>query len=398
MVDRPLYMKKLQELKDKQVIKVVTGIRRCGKSTLLKMFQSYLSLEGILDEQIISINFENMDYSHLRTAESLYDYISKQINPDKPNYIFLDEIQLVSEFPRVVDSLFIRENTDIYITGSNADILSSELSTLLSGRYIEIKMLPYSFKEYLDARGNDSDLEQKYSDYLQFGSFPYAVNFVDNPSLADDYLQGILNTVIVKDITRRHNIQDITSLEDILRFLFDNIGSPCSYKRISDTLTLSGRNVSVPTVSTYIKALMESFIIYEAKRYDIKGRRYLKSLQKYYVADIGLRNSLLGNKGTDIGHILENVIYLELLRRGNKVFVGKTYSYEVDFIALSGSNKEYYQVAATVRDQDVLERELRPLRTVKDHFPKTLLTLDNDPDRIYDGIKVTNALRFLTES
>ncbi len=398
MVDRPLYMKKLQELKDKQVIKVVTGIRRCGKSTLLKMFQSYLSLEGILDEQIISINFENMDYSHLRTAESLYDYISKQINPDKPNYIFLDEIQLVSEFPRVVDSLFIRENTDIYITGSNADILSSELSTLLSGRYIEIKMLPYSFKEYLDARGNDSDLEQKYSDYLQFGSFPYAVNFVDNPSLADDYLQGILNTVIVKDITRRHNIQDITSLEDILRFLFDNIGSPCSYKRISDTLTLSGRTVSVPTVSTYIKALMESFIIYEAKRYDIKGRRYLKSLQKYYVADIGLRNSLLGNKGTDIGHILENVIYLELLRRGNKVFVGKTYSYEVDFIALSGSNKEYYQVAATVRDPDVLERELRSLRTVKDHFPKTLLTLDKDPDRIYDGIKVTNALRFLTES
>ena len=396
MIKRPIYMQKLRDLQDKQIIKVITGIRRCGKSTLLKMFQSYLIEEGIPDEQIISINFENMDYGHLLNAESLYEYISKLIQSDSMHYIFLDEIQLVKEFPRVVDSLFIKENSDIYITGSNADILSSELSTLLSGRYIEIKMLPYSFSEYLAARGNASDLQQKYNDYLQYGSFPYAVNFIDNPALADDYLQGILNTVIVKDISKRNNIHDLSSLEDVLRFLFDNIGSTCSYKKISDTLTSEGRKVTVPTVSSYIKALMESFIIYEAKRYDIKGRQYLKSLQKYYIADIGLRNSLLGNKGADIGHLLENIIYLELLRRGNKVFIGKTYEYEVDFVALSGSNRVYYQVAATVRDSDVLDRELRPLRLVKDHFPKILLTLDNDPDRIYDGIRVTNALRFLT--
>lgn len=395
LIQREEYLNRLIALKDKQIIKVVTGIRRCGKSKLLELYQQWLLEQGVDEEQIISINFEDLDFEELTEYKKLYAYLKERLLKDKMTYIFLDEIQNVDQFPKVVDSLYIKENVDIYITGSNANMLSSEIATLLSGRYMQIEMLPFSFKEYMISTGSMDDRGTKYVDYLQNSSFPYTLELKDQPDEIRNYLEGLYNTIVVKDIMDRKKITDPMMLKSILRFLFDSIGSPLSSKKIADTMTSAGRKIDARTVEKYLEVLTESYIIYQAKRYNIKGKQYLKTLEKYYVADIGFRFMLLGSRQMDAGHILKNVVYLELLRRGYDVYVGKVDEFEVDFVAQKGKGTMYFQVALSVRDEATLERELRPLQSIKDHYPKVILTMDDDPEVHYDGIRRINARDWL---
>lgn len=389
------YLDRLIAFKDKQLIKVVTGIRRCGKSTLFEIYQDYLISNNVTSDQIISINFEDYDYEELLEPERLYEYIKSKIIIDKKMYVFLDEVQNVKDFHKVVDSLFIKKNIDLYITGSNAYMLSSDIATLISGRYVEIKMLPLSFKEYVLSTGNENELQRKYREYIEFSSFPYVLELNKNKKIIGDYLDGLLNTIILKDIVQRHKIADILMFKSILRFLFDNIGNQLSSKKIADTLTSNGRKIDSKTVEKYINALIESYVIYQANRYNIKGKEYLKTLEKYYVVDIGLRYALLGSSPYDTGHILENVIYLELIRRGYEVYVGKINDLEVDFVAMKENKIIYFQVAATTRDNQTLARELASLEKISDHYQKFILTLDDDPETNYNGIRKINALDWL---
>lgn len=395
VLERTEYLNKLIAFKDKQLIKVVTGIRRCGKSTLLTIYQDWLRSQEVLDEQIITINFEDMDFENLTDYKVLYTYLKSRLVKGKMTYIFLDEIQHVENFPRVIDSLYIKKNVDIYITGSNAYMLSSEIATLISGRYVQIEMLPLSFKEYMESTGSMNDRGIKYTEYLENSSFPYTLELKGQPDEIKDYLEGIFNSIVVKDIVSRKKITDVMMLKSVLRFVFDNIGNPLSSKKITDTMSSNGRKADVKTIEKYLEALMESYVIYQAKRYNIKGKQYLKTLEKYYVVDIGLRYMLLGSRSYDAGHILENVVYLELLRREYDVYVGKIDSFEVDFVTKNSKGIVYYQVALTVRDEKTLERELRPLMAIRDHYPKFILTLDEDPEAQYDGIRRINARDWL---
>lgn len=391
IIERKEYLNKLITWKDKQLIKIVTGVRRCGKSVLLKMYQDYLKNNGVKESQIVTINFEDLDYEELTNYKKLDNYLKEKLIPNKMTYIFLDEIQNVDQFPKVLDSFYIKDNVDIYVTGSNAHMLSSEIATMISGRYIQIEMLPLSFKEYMESTGNMNDRGIKYTEYLQNSSFPYALQLKNQPDEIRDYLEGIYNTIVVKDIVHRKNITDTMMLKNILKFVFDNIGNPLSSKKISDTMTSLGRKINSRTVEKYLEAFSESYIIYPAKRYNIKGKEYLKSLEKYYIVDIGMRYMLLGSKMMDTGHILENVVYLELLRRGYDVYVGKIDNYEVNFVAQNHKGTIYYQVALIVRDEKTLQRELRPLQAIRDHYPKVILTMDEDPEIQYDGIRRINA-------
>ena len=394
-VERKEYLDKLIAFRDKQIIKIVTGVRRCGKSTLMEIYQDYLKNQGVSEEQIIAVNLEDYDFYELRSPRMLYAYIKERLVKDRMTYVFLDEIQHCEEFPAVIDSLFIKKNVDLYVTGSNAYMLSSEIATLISGRYVEISMLPLSFKEYVSYTGNTNELARKYTAYIENSSFPYALELINQPKEIRDYLDGIYNTIVVKDIARRNKIPDTMMLESVARFVFDNIGNQLSTKKIADTMTSDGRKIDTKTVEKYLRALMESFIVYQAKRYNIKGKQYLKTLEKYYVVDIGLRYMLLGSRSTDVGHILENVVYLELLRRGSDVYVGKLDELEVDFVAMDSKTIVYYQVAASVRDEKTLQRELAPLQKIADHYQKMILTLDEDPEADYEGIRRVNALDWL---
>ena len=395
IIERKEYLNKLITWKDKQLIKIVTGVRRCGKSVLLKMYQDYLKNNGVKESQIVTINFEDLDYEELTNYKKLDNYLKEKLIPNKMTYIFLDESQNVDQFPKVLDSLYIKDNVDIYVTGSNAHMLSSEIATMISGRYIQIEMLPLSFKEYMESTGNMNDRGIKYTEYLQNSSFPYALQLKNQPDEIRDYLEGIYNTIVVKDIVHRKNITDTMMLKRVLKFVFDNIGNPLSSKKISDTMTSLGRKINSRTVEKYLEAFSESYIIYPAKRYNIKGKEYLKALEKYYIVDIGMRYMLLGSKMMDTGHILENVVYLELLRRGYDVYVGKIDNYEVNFVAQNHKGTIYYQVALTVRDEKTLQRELRPLQAIRDHYPKVILTMDEDPEIQYDGIRRINARDWL---
>lgn len=395
LLERKEYLDKLITFRDKQIIKMVTGIRRCGKSTLLRLYQDWLKAHGVSENQIISINFEDMDYEELTDYKKLYAYLKERLVRDNMTYIFLDEIQHVDNFPKVVDSLYIKEKVDIYMTGSNAYMLSSEIATLISGRYVQIEMLPLSFREYMESTGSMDDRGVKYTEYLENSSFPFTLELKGHPDEIRDYLEGLYNTIVVKDIVNRKRITDTMMLKSVLRFVFDNIGNPLSSKKIADTMTSDGRKIDVKTVEKYLEALSESYIIYQAKRYNIKGKQYLKTLEKYYVVDIGLRFMLLGSRQVDAGHILENVIYLELLRRGYDVYVGKIDTFEVDFVAQNRKGTAYFQVALTARDEKTLERELRPLQAIRDHYPKVLLTMDEDPEAQYEGIRRLNARDWL---
>ena len=391
MIERTRYIDKLIKLQNTKIIKVVTGVRRCGKSTLLSQFRQHLIESGVRADQCISINLEDIANEPLLEYHALYDFILQRLHPDRMNYIFLDEIQLVQHFEKAVDSLFLRENIDIYLTGSNAYMLSGELATLLSGRYIEISMLPLSFKEYYSLEGGDP--KAAFLKYYNVGGFPYIITLND-VAIQNDYLNGIYSTVLLKDIVERRRISDVGMLEAVIKFLFDNIGNIVSPKKIADSLTSAGRKTTANTVYNYINALKDAFILYEAGRYDIKGRQHLRSLEKYYIVDISLRNLLLGKRAMDVGHILENIVYLELKRRGYDVYIGKVGALEVDFIAVNGDDRVYYQVAASVLDPATYEREFAPLKLINDNYPKFVLTMDDFPMG-ESGIKQQNIVDFL---
>ncbi len=395
MIERKEYLDMLLRWKDKQVIKVITGIRRCGKSTLMEMFQQHLLKQGVGQEHIIAVNLEDYDNMELRDPMMLHKHITGQASPEGKTYVFLDEIQNVRDFPPMVDSLFTRKNLDLYITGSNAYMLSGEIATHLSGRYVTVDMLPLSFAEYVSWTGDETDLPRKYREYLESSSFPYVTELGNDQKAIEEYLSGIYHTVVLKDVVGRLKNADPMMLESILRFLLSSIGSPLSTKKIADTMVSAGRKIDVRTVEKYIQAFMDAYILYQAKRYDIKGKQHLKTQEKYYAVDVGLRFLLLGRQQLDTGHLLENIVYLELLRRGYTVYIGKMDSLEVDFVAVNQDGTTYYQVAASAREPSTLERELRSLQKISDHYPKYILTLDEDPDADYDGIRRINALRWL---
>lgn len=395
MINRKEYLDNLKALKDKQVIKVVAGVRRCGKSTLFELYIDYLKQMGI--DEIISINLEDLDNADLLDYRALYKFINQKLVPGKMNYIFIDEVQKCAGFEKTVDSLFIKKNCDVYITGSNAYLLSGELATLLSGRYIQIDMLPFSFKEYYEATKDSGKSKQKLFDaYLRYGSFPYVAYLENDEKIISQYIEGVYNTILIKDVATREKINDITVLENILKTVASSIGSPVSAKKISDTLVSGGRKISPNTVESYLRALTDSYILYNAARYDIKGRQFLKTLGKYYFVDTGIRNHVITQSAKDLGHLLENVVYLELMRRKNRVNIGKLSEKEVDFVATDISGVEYYQVSASVLDEKTLERELAPLREIKDNYPKTLLTLDDIGNGAnYEGIRQVNVIDWL---
>lgn len=392
MIDRVKYLDRLKKWKDKDLIKVVTGIRRCGKSTLFELYIDYLKSLGIEDNHIISINFEDPD-NQFDNYKDLYRYVKELIKDKKQYYVFLDEIQNVPEFQKAVDGLYIIKNVDVYITGSNAYLLSGELATLLSGRYIEIKMYPLSFKEYADYYKKEAD-EKVYLNYINRSSFPYTLK-LEEESEIDDYLDALYNTIILKDVAQRRKIADISMLKTVSKFMFDNIGNSLSVKKIADTLTSDGRSISVHTVENYLDALVESFIFNKVSRFDVKGKQYLQSGEKYYATDVTMRYAILGRRNIDVGHILENIVYLELIRRGYKVYIGKTGEKEIDFVAENKEGFTYFQVAYTTREESTLERELKPLQEIKDHYPKYILTMDVDPIVDFDGIKKINVLDWL---
>ena len=406
-IDRKEYLDFLVKSKDRQIIKVVSGVRRCGKSTLFEIYKDFLLENGVAKNQIISINFEDIDYEELTDYKKLYEYIKSKMIGDKKNYIFLDEIQHVDKFEKVVDSLFIKENTDLYITGSNAYFMSSELATLLSGRYIELKMLPLSFKEYYQAKLEYEKLEQKenrilktliqyYNEYIVNSSFPYTLQLDSDLKNIHEYLSGIYNSVLLKDIVARLKISDVMRLESVVKYIFDNIGNLTSLSKIANTLTSMGRKTDTKTIEKYIRGLTDSLLVHEVSRYNIKGKEFLSTLSKYYVADLGLRQMILGNRNIDMGHILENIIYLELLRRKGNVYVGQFDKNEIDFVVINSNEIKYYQVALTVLDENTLKRELDAFKNIKDNYPKYLITLDDVMvNTDYDGIKVVNALEWL---
>ena len=408
-IDRKEYLDFLVKSKDRQIIKVVSGVRRCGKSTLFEMYKDFLLENGVAKNQIISINFEDMDYEELTDYKKLYEYIKSKMIGDKKNYIFLDEIQHVDKFEKVVDSLFIKENTDLYITGSNAYFMSSELATILSGRYIELKMLPLSFKEYYQAKLEYEKMEQKenrtlktliqyYNEYIVNSSFPYTLQLDSDLKNIHEYLSGIYNSVLLKDIIARLKILDVMRLESVVKYIFDNIGNLTSLSKIANTLTSMGRKTDAKTIEKYIRGLTDSLLVHEVSRYNIKGKEFLSTLSKYYVADLGLRQMILGNRNIDMGHILENIIYLELLRRKGNVYVGQFDKNEIDFVVINSNEIEYYQVALTVLDENTLKRELDAFKNIKDNYLKYLITLDDVMvNTDYDGIKVVNALEWLLE-
>ncbi len=393
-IERRDYLDKLIAFKDKKLIKVITGIRRCGKSTIMEIFRDWLLNNGVSPEQILYLNFEDYDNIELRNPLALHQYIKPLILSNKPTYIFFDEIQHVKDFPDIINSINLKPNVDLYVTGSNAYMLSNEIATLLSGRYVEIAMLPLSFKEYVQGCGGSDNLEKAYTNYITQSSFPYTLA-LDRPKDITDYLNGVYNTVVMKDIISRKKIQDVMMLESVIRFVADNIGNMLSTKRIADIMTADGRKIDQKTVEKYLTSLCETFFVYEAKRYNVKGKQLLKTLGKYYLVDVGLRRMLLGGRSFDAGRLLENVVYLELLRRQKSVYIGKIDNLEVDFVAIDENDIVYYQVAATVRDEATLKRELSSLQQINDQYPKYILTLDEDPEADYDGIKRINALKWL---
>lgn len=399
MINRELYMNKLLAYKDTEFIKIITGIRRCGKSSLLKLF-----MEKILEENktanVIYMNFESFEFDDITNYKDMYNKIKEKINKKEKNYILLDEVQRIKEWEKAVNALTVDFNSDIYITGSNAYLLSSELSTFLSGRYIEIRILPLSFKEFLDFTKLEDNLtiEDKFIEYVKFGGMPGIITLKNEENLYENAIKGIYNTVFMKDVVERNKLVDATLLEKILKFLMSNIGSLISSKKIADFLTSQGTKITHNTVLNYLKMLENAYIIYRVPRYDIKGKELLKTLEKYYIVDTGIRNIILGFRNSDFGHIIENIVYFELLRRGYEVTIGKTDSLEVDFIATNSNDKKYYQVTYTMINESVKNRELNSLKNINDNYEKTVLTMD----KLYnntceDGIKIKYLIDFLLE-
>lgn len=401
MIIRQEYLNQLRLLKDQKVIKVITGIRRSGKSTLLELFREDLKKQNIAKEQIQFFNFEEEKNVDLRDWRKLHQTIEEKLVQNKMNYIFLDEIQKVDHFEELVNSLFVKKNVDLYITGSNAFLLSSELATLLTGRYISIHLLPFSFKEYTEMYPDETNYDRLFEKYLNSSSFPEVVRLSKvNEELANNYLKDLYNTIVNKDIAKRYSIRNEIDFERTIKFVFDSIGSPLSARNIANTLKNESINVFHGTIINYLQYLTKSYMIYPVNRYDIKGKKILITNDKYYVVDLGLRNLLLSDSPkSDIGHRLENVVYLELLRLNKgKIFVGKNEDSEVDFILQMPNGKRvYYQVAYQVNDRpETLKRELAPFFKIKDNYPKILLTMDLVPEE-FEGIKKINIVNWLLD-
>ena len=400
MIIRENYLKKLIDSKDTEFIKVITGIRRSGKSTLLLMFKDYLFKNGVKQENIIHINFESGLYDNIKNYKDLYQYVKEKIKNNKI-YLLLDEVQNVESWEKAINAFKVDFDIDIYITGSNAYLLSSELSTFLSGRYIEIKMYPLSFKEFLMFNKYDeNNLEDKFNEYLKYGGLPAITLIKNNDALVLSYLNDIYNTIVKKDIIDRNNIKDVALLENIIKYLFSNVGSPISSNKICDYLNSNKivQKANHQTIDNYLNMLEKSYIIYKADRTDVKSKALLKTLGKYYVTDTGLRNIILGFRNINEGHLLENIVYLELLRRGYKVSIGKTLDYEVDFVAENTHTIKYYQVTQTLSDEQVKNRELRSLESISDNYEKIILSMDKSINNDYNGIKVKNIINWLLEN
>lgn len=396
LIERPQYLNFLIRNKDLPLIKVITGVRRSGKSTLFTLYKNYLTASGVPEERIIAINFEDLAFEDLQEYHVLYRYILEQLRPGGKNYIFLDEIQHVPQFEKAVDSLFIKDNVDLYITGSNAYFLSGDLATLLAGRYVEMQMLPLSFREFFSGLDAPLSLEAAYEAYTKDSSFPFALALRGKEQNISEYLSGIYNTILIKDTLTRLRTANPAILQSIMKYMAANIGSLISPSKIANTLTSMGRKTNNKTIERYLTSLTDSLLLYQADRFDVRGKNILKTNAKYYLVDPAFRRLLMNDTGRDTGHILENIIYLELLRRGNKVFVGQLPGGEIDFVCESETGLSYYQVALSTLDPAVLDRELKPLRALSDQYPKYLLTLDTiTPSANYEGILKRNALRWL---
>lgn len=397
---RNSYFQSVNIFKDKQVIKVFTGMRRCGKSVLMEQYIQKLRNEGISDSQIIFIRLDDLENELLLHYSNLYAFIKSSLLDDKMNYVFIDEVQMCHDFQKAVLSLFNYKNVDLYLTGSNADLLSGELATLLSGRYVTIDMLPFSFSEYLECTKENNfpeqSLEESYFDYIRFGSMPFTVQLQKNQESIYQYLNGVYNTVIVKDIARRHQIKDMEVLESVIKFMFENCGNICTSKKISDTLTSSGRKTTQPTVENYMHFLEECFLIYKVERYDVRGKERLKNLAKYYITDIGLRNIVLGFKNINMEVTLENLVFLELKRKHFEIFTGRNNEAEIDFVVKKQNQILYIQVAESVKDSATLERELSAFKNINDSYPRILITMDKSLNEDYNGVRNINALDFFT--
>lgn len=386
-------MEWLARWRDKDVIKVVTGLRRCGKSSVLELYRRQLLERGVSDANVLSINFESMEEEYPLDARGVYRYVAQRVSPGM-NYVFLDEVQHVSDFERVVDGLAVRDDVDLYITGSNAYFLSGELATLLTGRYVELRMLPFSFAEYRAARPEGEDVDDAFNRYLTFGGMPFAAALDDAQSIAD-YLGGVFSTIVLEDVARRHPRIDMRAFRDLAAFVADNVGNISSRKRMASGLSAAGTKTTAGTVGTYLDALMENYLLFKADRYDLKGREYLETLEKYYLGDLGFRFWLLGKAQGDLGHRLENAVYLELLRRYRRVAVGKMGAAEVDFVAMGDDGPHYVQVALSILDEGTREREFAPLRKIADNYPKTVLTLDRVGVGDCDGMRHVNAVDWM---
>ena len=393
MIKRIEYLEKLNSYKEKELIKVITGLRRSGKSILMEQFIDYLKETGVKDNKIIKINFEEKENEDLLDKDELYKYLIEKIKNNKEvySYLFLDEIQKVKDFQIIIDSLYVKKNIDIYITGSNADLLSSELATLLTGRYVEIKMLPLSYKEYID---NKNDSTESFNNYLNNGGLPYLLN-LETDEMKYEYIMGLYNTILNNDIIRRHNDIDISTFENILNFIIDNISNIMSPNSIANTLNSYGKKVSYNTVEKYIRYMKECYLIYECNRYNILGKQNLKTLSKYYLVDLGFKKVPSIKNNANIGYNIENIVYIELLRRGNIVNVGKVNNLEVDFVVKKENEIEYYQVSTSLYDEKTKAREINSLKAIKDNYKKTILTLDDYGVGNVDGINIVNLRKWL---
>lgn len=405
MINRETYIQEILKYKDSPEIKIITGMRRVGKSTILLLYLNELKKQGVSDKNIIYINFDSLKYEKYKDYKELYNYLTHKIVPNEQNYIIIDEIQDVKSWEKVIRSISTDyDNVDIYITGSNANLLSSELATLLSGRSIEINVFPLSFKEFIkfdeeynNVNYTDEILKDKFQQYLKYGSLPAIFNYNNPEDIFENLILGIYNTVLIKDVYKRNDIKNTLLFENIVRYTLDNIGNKTSSKTIAKYLKNEQINTIPATILNYLKMLQEAYVFYPAQRYDVKGKKLLKTLCKYYVCDIGIRNAILGFKNIDYGHIIENIVYLELLRRGYKVNIGKVNEYEIDFIATNINEKIYYQVSYSIKNPEVLEREIRPFKYIKDNYEKVILTMDKNISKSYDGIKIINIIDFLLE-
>ncbi len=399
IIDRPEYLNWLIRWREQQIIKVVSGVRRCGKSTLFEIYRDYLLHNGVQPNQIITINFEDLCFEQLTDYHLLNEYVNKRLLPDKMNYLFLDEVQHCPNFEKAVDSLFINKNCDLYLTGSNAYFMSGDLATLLSGRYVELKMLPLSFSEFtngLDSTRSSLSKTEKFNLYLKYGSFPYVLRYNLFGSDDSTYLNDLYNTIILKDVVQRLKIQDVNTLDQVTKFMLHNVGNRVTSAKIANTLKSSGKFTDQKTINKYLTGLTDAMLLYKISRFNLKGRQYLTTQNKYYVVDTGIRNNLIQTSQTDLGHQLENLVFLELMRRGSKTYTGQFDNNEIDFVTEKEGNLAYYQVAASTLDETTLNRELSPLMKVTDNYPKYLLTLDEiQPNANYSGVIKMNAIDWL---